>query len=573
MYIESVPNRNSPPAVLLRESFREGGRTRKRTLANLSNWPTELVAGLRTLLKGGTALAPGAATEGLTLQRALPHGHVAAVLGQARQLDLPRRLLGRGGGAPAARSRDLVLAMLIQRLVAPGSKLATVRALAPANSSLGAVQEHEVYAALDGLGEPQARVERALARRHLADGTLVLYDVSSSYLEGSCCPLARFGYSRDRLQIVYGLLCDREGRPLAIEVFDGAIGDPSTLAAQIEKLKRRFHLPRVVLVGDRGMITTARLQADLRPAGLDWISCLRASQIQALVAAGPLQLSLFDERDLAEITAATYPSERLIVCRNPRLTEERARKREALLAATERDLERIAAATRRRHGALRGAGAIGLAVGAVIDRHKMRKHFELTLRDDGFAWRRKAESLAAEARLDGLYVVRTSVPAAAMRAAAAVRADKSLARVERAFRALKSVDLPIRPVHHWLEPRVRAHVFLCMLAYYVEGHLRRAWAPILVEDHDRAAAEEARAAPVAAATISDAARRKRDRRRNDDGVPVSSFADLLEHLATLTLNTVTLPGVPGQIATLYARPTPLQTTAFDLLGITMPRAQ
>src|SRR5918911_3985814 len=264
MYIESVPNRNSPPAVLLRESYREGGQTRKRTVANLSNWPTELVEGLRTLLKGGTALAPGAATEGLTLQRALPHGHVAAVLGQARQLDLPRLLLGRGGGAQAARSRELVLAMLIQRLVAPGSKLATVRALAPETASLslgallglGAVQEREVYAALDWLGRQQARVERALARRHLADGTLVLYDVSSSYLEGRCCPLARFGYSRDhrpdRPQIVYGLLCDREGRPLAIEVFDGAVGDPGTLAAQIEKLKRRFHLPRVVLVGDRG---------------------------------------------------------------------------------------------------------------------------------------------------------------------------------------------------------------------------------------------------------------------------------------------------------------------------------
>jgi hypothetical protein len=585
MYIESVPNRNSPPAVLLRESFREGGRTRKRTLANLSTWPAELVEGLRTLLKGGTALAPGAAADGVTLQRALPHGHVAAVLGLARRLELPRLLLGRGGGAAAARSRDLVLAMLVQRLVAPGSKLATVRALAPETASsslgtllgLGAVEEREVYAALDWLGRQQARIERGLARRHLADGTLVLYDVSSSYLEGRCCPLARFGYSRDhrpdRPQIVYGLLCDREGRPLVIEVFDGAVGDPGTLAAQVAKLKRRFQLKRIVLVGDRGMITAARIREDLRPAGLDWISCLRAPQIQALVEAGPLQFSLFDERDLAEITAADYPGERLIVCRNPLLAEERARKREALLAATERDLERIAAATRRRHGALSGAGAIGLAVGAVIDRHKMRKHFELCLRDDGFTWHRKAESIAAEARLDGLYVVRTSVPAETMSAAEAVGAYKSLARVERAFRVLKSVDLQIRPVHHWLEPRVRAHVFLCLLAYYVEWHLRRAWAPILFEDHDRAAAAAERASPVATAKISDAAKRKRDRRRTDDGVPVSSFPDLLEHLATLTLNTVTLPSAPGQTATLYARPTPLQATAFDLLGITMPRAQ
>jgi hypothetical protein len=585
MYIESVPNRNSPPAVLLRESYREGGRSRKRTLANLSNWPAELVEGLRTLLKGGTALAPGAAADGVTLQRALPHGHVAAVLGLIRRLELPRLLLGRGGGAAAARSRDLVLAMLIQRLVAPGSKLATVRALAPETASsslgvllgLGAVEEREVYAALDWLGRQQPRIERALARRHLVDGTLVLYDVSSSYLEGRCCPLARFGYSRDhrpdRPQIVYGLLCDRAGRPLAIEVFDGAIGDPATVAAQVETLKRRFRLQRVVLVGDRGMITAARLREDLQPAGLDWISCLRAPQIQALVEAGPLQLSLFDERDLAEISAAEYPGERLIVCRNPLLAEERARKREALLAATERELERIAASTRRRQGALRGAGAIGLAVGAVIDRYKMKKHFELTLREDGVAWRRKAESIAAEARLDGIYVVRTSVPAEAMSAAETVRAYKALARVERAFRALKSVDLQIRPVHHWLEPRVRAHVFLCMLAYYAEWHLREAWAPILFDDHDRAAAEAARASPVAAARISDAARRKRDRRRTDDGVPVSSFADLLEHLATLTLNTLTLPGAPGQLATVYARPTKLQTAAFDLLGITMPRAQ
>jgi hypothetical protein len=584
MYIESVPNRNSPPAVLLRESYREGGRTRKRTLANLSKWPPELVEGLRTLLKGGTAVAPGATAGMLTVHRALPHGDVATVLGLARQLDLPRLLLGRGGSA-AARSRDLVLAMLVQRIIAPGSKLATVRALAPetASSSLGAVlglgtvEEREIYAALDWLGQQQARIERALAQRHLADGTLVLYDVSSSYLEGRCCELARFGYSRDRrpdrLQIVYGLLCDRDGRPIAIEVFEGDAGDPSTLAAQIEKLKRRFRLQHVVLVGDRGMLTAARLREDLRPAGLDWITSLRAPQIQALVDAGPLQLSLFDERDLAEIRAPEYPGERLIVCRNPLLADERRRKREALLAATERELSRVAAAIRRRHGALRGEGAIGLAVGGVIDRYKMAKHFELTITANSFAYRRKPESIAAEARLDGIYVVRTSVPAAAMSAADAVRSYKALARVERAFRTLKGVDLQIRPVYHWLEPRVRAHVFLCMLAYYVEWHLRRAWAPILFEDHDRAAAERERASPVAAAELSPAARRQRGRRRNDAGVPISGFRDLLDHLATLTLNTVSLPDAPDATATIYARATPLQTTAFDLLGITMPRAQ
>jgi hypothetical protein len=577
MYIETVPNRNSPPAVLLRESYREAGRPKKRTLANLTRWPPELVEGLRTLLKGGSAVEPGR-TGQLTVLRALPHGHVALVLGLARQLDLPRLLLGRGGRA-ATRSRDLALAMIVNRIVAPGSKLATVRALAPdtATSSLGpvlelgSVAEREIYRALDWLGRQQARIERALARRHLEDGTLVLYDISSSYLEGRKCALARFGYSRDRrpdrLQIVYGLLCDREGRPIAIEVFAGDAADPATLAAQVDRLKRRFGLTRVALVGDRGMITAARIREDLQPAGLDWITSLRAPQIQALLEGGPLQLSLFDQRDLAEISAPDYPGERLIVCKNPLLAAERARKREDLLAATERGLSRIAAATRRRQGALRGEAAIGMAVGAVSDRHKMAKHFDLEITDDSFTYRRKPDSIAAEARLDGLYVVRTSLPARAISAEHAVRAYKALARIERAFRALKSIDLAIRPVHHWIEPRVRAHVFLCMLAYYVEWHLRQAWAPILFDDHDRAAAEAARASPLAAAEPSPASIRKRGRRRSDDGLPISSLRDLLRHLATLTLNTVALPKTRPATTTLYARPTPLQARAFDLLGI------
>lgn len=580
MYIESVPNRSSPPAVLLRESYREAGRTRKRTLANLTRWPPELVEGLRRLLKGGRAVEPGSAGQ-LILLRALPHGHVAAVRGLARKLDLPRLLLGRGGQA-ATRWRDLALAMIVNRIIAPGSKLATVRALAPETASsslgmaleLGSVAEREIYRALDWLGRQQARIERALAKRHLSDGTLVLYDVSSSYLEGRKCALARFGYSRDRrpdrLQIVYGLLCDRAGRPIAIEVFDGDAADPATLSAQVDRLKRRFDLTRVVLVGDRGLITAARIRDDLKPAGLDWITTLRAPQIQALVEGGALQMSLFDERDLAEIAAPDYPGERLIVCRNPLLAAERARKREDLLAATERGLSRIAVATGRRHGALRGEAAIGMAVGAVIDRHKMAKHFDLEIADDSFTYRRKPDRIAAEARLDGLYVLRTSLPADAMSAAHAVGAYKALARVERAFRALKSIDLAIRPVHHWIEPRVRAHVFLCMLACYVEWHLRQAWAPILFDDHDRAAAEAERASPIAAAEPSAASIRKRGRRRSDDGVPVSSLRDLLRHLATLTLNTVAMPGTKPASTTLYARPTPLQASAFDLLGVRLP---
>jgi Transposase DDE domain len=578
MFIDVVPNGRSAPAVLLRESWREGKRVRKRTIANLGPLPPAVIDGLRVLLAGGTVVARP--EEMFEIQRALPHGHVAAVVGMMRKLELPR-LLSR----TVSRQRDLALAMIASRLIAPGSKLATLRALAPETASsslgrvldLGVIEEREIYAALDWLGGQQERIERALARRHLKDGTLVLYDVSSSYLEGRCCELARHGYSRDhrpdRLQIVYGLLCDRDGRPIAIEVFEGDTGDPSTLPPQVEKLKRRFGLKHVVLVGDRGMITRARLREDLKPAGLDWITSLRAPQIQALAEGGALQLSLFDERNLAEITAPDYPGERLIVCRNPDLARERARKREDLLAATERNLSRIAAQVRRRHAPLRGEAEIGLAVGAAIDSHKMAKHFALSITADSFAYSRKPDSITREARLDGLYVIRTSLPADTMSAEDTVRAYKDLARVEQAFRAMKSIDLQIRPVHHWIEPRVRAHVFLCMLGYYVEWHLRDAWAPILFHDHDRAAAEQARISPVAAAKISDAAKRKRGARRSDDGVPVSSFRGLIDHLATMTLNLVASAQAPNATITLTAKPTPLQSKALELLDTTLPRVQ
>jgi hypothetical protein len=578
MFIDVVPNGRSAPAVLLRESYREGKRVRKRTLANLGQLPPAVIDSLRVLLAGGSVIAKPA--EVFEIQRALPHGHVAAVIGMMRKLDLPR-LLSR----TVSRERDLALAMIASRIIAPGSKLATLRGLSAetANSSLGRVlelgtiEEREIYAALDWLGRQQDRIERALARRHLKHGTLVLYDVSSSYLEGRCCELARHGYSRDhradRLQIVYGLLCDRDGRPITIEVFAGDTGDPSTLTAQIDKLKRRFGLRHVVLVGDRGMITAARIRQDLRPAGLDWITTLRAPQIQELAETCPLQLSLFDERGLAEITGPDYPGERLIVCRNPDLARERARKREDLLAATERDLSRIAAQVRRRHASLRGKAEIGLAVGAVIDARKVAKHFALEISDRSFTHSRKLDSIAREARLDGLYVIRTSLPAETMSADNAVRAYKDLARVERAFRSLKSIDLQIRPVHHWIEPRVRAHVFLCMLAYYVEWHLREAWAPILFHDHDRETVLQDRISPVAAADISDAAKRKRSRRRCDDGMPLTSFAGLISHLATLTLNLVASPQAPNASIVLTAKPTLLQNKALDLLGIPMLRVQ
>jgi hypothetical protein len=573
MFIDVVPNGRSAPAVLLRESWREGKRVRKRTIANLGALPPAVIDGLRVLLAGGTAVARP--EEIFEIQRALPHGHVAAVVGMLRKLDLPR-LLSR----TPSRERDLAVALIASRLIAPGSKLATLRALTVETASsslgrvldLGAIEEREIYAALDWLGAQQDHLERALARRHLKDGTLLLYDVSSSYLEGRCCELARHGYSRDhrpdRPQIVYGLLCDRDGRPVAIEVFEGDTGDPSTLPAQVEKLKRRFGLKHVVLVGDRGMITQARLREDLRPAGLDWITSLRAPQIQALTEGGALQLSLFDERDLAEITTPDYPGERLIVCRNPDLARERARKREDLLVATERDLSRIAAQVRRRHAPLRGQAEIGLAVGAVVDAHKMAKHFDLAITEHSFTYSRKSESIAREARLDGLYVIRTSVPTAAMSAGDTVRAYKDLARVEQAFRAMKAIDLQIRPVHHWLEPRVRAHVFLCMLGYYVEWHLREAWAPILFHDHDRVAAQQARVSPVAPAEPSEAAKRKRGARRSDDGLPLSSFRGLVDHLATMTLNLVASAYAPNATITLTAKPTPLQEKAFQLLNVT-----
>ena len=586
MFIEVVPNRNSPPAVLLRQSYRQDGKVKKRTLGNLSKLPMPVIEGLRTLLKGGVAFAE--AGEALQIQRSLPHGHVAAVLGVLRDLGLHRLLAGGRLDPAEARLRDLALALIVARVIAPGSKLSTLRALSmeTASSSLGltlglvaegapAIETREIYAALDWLGGQQDRIERRLAKRHLAEGTLVLYDVSSSYLEGRCCELARLGYSRDkrgdRPQIVYGLLCDRHGCPIAIEAFSGETGDPATLAAQVEKLKRRFRLARVVLVGDRGMITNARIREDLKPAGLDWITALRAPQIRALVDAGPLQLDLFDERDLAEISAPDYPGERLVVCRNAALAAERGRKREDLLAATERDLSRIVMATRRQRRRLRGKAEIGLAVGAILDKHKMAKHFELSIGDDGFSYRRRAAAIEAEARLDGLYVIRSSLPAEVMRADELVAGYKALAQVERAFRSLKSVDLQIRPVYHWRAPRVRAHLFLCMLAYYLEWQMRQRLKPILYHDHDKAAAE--RRSIVAAAEPSPAAKRKRARHRTDQGTPLTSFRDLLRHLATLTLNTVSTPINPNYSFTVTATPTQLQSKAFDLLGVKPMRVQ
>jgi len=572
MYIESVPNRNSPPAILLRESYREDGKVRKRTLCNLSDWPKAHIEGLRGVLKGGTVIP--ADREAFTITRSLPHGHVAAALGTANKIGLDG-ILGPAGN----RCRDLVLAMIVGRILDPGSKLAAARALSPATASsslgtvlgLGEVDEDELYAALDWLLERQPAIETVLAKRHLKNGTLVLYDVSSSYMEGRCCPIAQRGYSRDgrrgTLQIVYGLLCAPDGCPVAIEVFEGNTGDPMTLAAQVEKLKQRFALDHVVLVGDRGMITQARLTEDIKAAGLDWITALRAPAIQELVKGGALQLSLFDQRDMAAITSPDFPDERLIVCRNPDLAAQRTRKRQELLAATERDLARIQAAVARKRKPLRGAAQIALAVGAVIEQHKMRKHFELAITDYSFGFARKTADIAAEAATDGIYIVRTGLPADVLDDAATVRSYKSLSQVERAFRCIKTVDLHVRPIYHWLADRVRAHVFLCMLAYYLEWHMRQKLAPMLFDDTDKEAAEAARASVVAPAQRSEAAIRKQTTGVTPDGLPVHSFRTLLADLATLTRNTIVTAIAPALPLTVLARPTAVQRRACELLEV------
>ena len=578
MYIESVPNRHSPPAILLRESYREAGKVRKRTLANLSKWPPVVVEGLRILLKGGTAVAD--LTTAFDITRSRPHGHVAAVLATLRKLRLDRTL-----AATASPERERAIALIVARILAPGSKLATARGLAAdtARDSLAemlgieSVDEDELYAAMDWLLERQGTIEKRLARRHLSDGALVLYDLTSTYFEGRCCPLAKRGYSRDgrrdKLQIVFGLLCNREGCPVAVEVFDGNTADPNTVGVHIEKLRRRFALSRVVLVGDRGMLTEARIREEVAPAGFDWISALRAPAIRELMSSGAVQRSMFDETDLAEIRCDAYPGERLIVCRNERLAQERARKREALLQATEALLAPIAGATQREKRRLSGKEKIAMRVGKVIGKYKMAKHFELDITETAFAYHRKADAIAAEAALDGLYIVRTSVPATELDAEHTVRAYKGLSVVERAFRSLKTVDLKVRPIYHYAGARVRAHVFLCMLAYYVEWHMRQRLKPLLFDDEEPDVAEAARPSVVAPAEVSPSAQDKARRKRTASGEPVHSFRTLLDDLATVANNRVVAPLADAKPFDLITRPTALQRKAFKLLGVRLERTQ
>ena len=572
MYIETVPNRSSPPAILLRESHRDGTATRKRTLANLSHLPPDAIDALRRILRGETLVS---AQEHLVIERSLPHGHVAAVLGTLRRLGLEPMLASR-----PSPERTLVIAMIVARIVAPASKLATARGLdaETTGNTLGQelgltdVDAEALYAALDWLEARHARIEATLAQQHLADGAMLLYDVTSSYFEGHTSPLAKLGHNRDgtgwQPQIVIGLLCTAEGCPVAVEVFPGNTSDPATLRAAITKARERFGLTRVVLVGDRGLITDARITHDLRGAddatGLEWITALRAPAIRALVETDALQLSLFDQQDLGELTSDAYPDERLIACRNPLLAVERARTRIALLAATERDLARITTATERARRPLRGQDRVGVRVGRVLGRFKMAKHFTYTITDTGFTSARDEARIAAEAALDGIYVIRTNVSADTLGAADVVAAYKSLSHVERAFRTLKSADLEVRPIYHRKDARIRAHVLVCMLAYYVVWHMQRALAPLLFADADPVAAAARRASIVAPAVRSEAAERKVARRTTDDGTPLHSFRTLLRDLATLTRNTVRLGEARFQQLT---SPTPLQQRAFQLLDV------
>jgi Transposase DDE domain len=570
MYVTRVPNRGSPPAILLRESYRDNGKVKTRTLANLSRWPEHKVEKLQRALKGLPAAAD--LSEAFEITRSLPHGHVAAVLGSLRGLSIEELI----DPAPSRR-RDLVVAMLVAQVIAPGSKLATARGLRAqtATSSLGQLlgvsccDEDDLYAAMDWALARQEAIENNLAARHLSNATLVLYDVSSAAFEGHTCPLGAIGHARDgvkgRLQIVYGLLCSTAGIPVAIEVFEGNTADPKTLTAQINKLKTRFGLSRVCLVGDRGMLTSARINDELRPGGLDWLSALRAPQIKALVDQSALQLSLFDTQDLVEITCPEFPGERLVCCHNPVLAEERARKRGELLSATEKELEKIAAATRREKRPLRGKDKIALRVGKVINHYKMAKHYTLEITDESFTFTRNQDNITAEAALDGIYVLRTSLPKDSLPTDDVVARYKNLADVERFFRTLNT-ELDVRPIRHRLADRVRAHMFLRMLSYYLSWHMKRALAPILFVDNDKPAAGAKRANPVGPAQRSDEALNKAARKRTDENTPVHSFTSLLADLATICANQIQ-PNDDMPAFTMITSPTPLQRRAFELLDV------
>ncbi|MFQ5561338.1 MAG: IS1634 family transposase [Nitrospinota bacterium] len=566
MYIDTVPNRNSPPTILLRESYREGKKVKKRTIANITKWPSHMVDGLRILISGKKVFAEGE----LIIEKSTPHGHVEAILGTMKKLGMDTLL-----SSQACKERNLVMAMIAERLIHPCSKLATTRTW---NSStlaeeLGVDQadEDDLYTAMDWLVQNQSKIEGKLAKRHLKDGALALYDISSSYYEGRTCPLIAFGHNRDGKKgkqiIVYGLMADADGRPIAMDVYPGNTADPTTIPDQIEKLSERFNLSRVVLVGDRGMLTQTQIEKVKQCPSLGWISALRSRSIQELVEGNRLQLSLFDQQDLAEITSPDYPGERLVACFNPFLAEERKRKRLDLLEATENNLKKISQQIERRKKKKITKPEIGLKVGKVINRYKVGKHFKLAIDEGKLSWQRNENNIEKEASLDGIYVIRTSEPKEKMSAEDAVRNYKSLSQVERAFRSLKSVDTLIRPIRHRKEVRVKAHIFLCMLAYYVEWHMRKALKPLLFEDEELEDSRKTRD-PVAPAKPSQTAKDKKKNKKTKDGFPVHSLKTLLIEMGTRCKNLCKIKSAPNAPAfTQLTELNPFQKKVFQLLDL------
>jgi len=567
MYIERVPNRNSPPAVLLREAWREGKRIRKRTIANLTQWPSEKVEALGRLLRNERLVS---AREAFVIERTIPHGHVEAILGTIKKLGVHELITATG-----SRERDLVVAMIAERLIHPCSKLATTRLwhMTTLAEELGVAEadEDDLYEAMDWLLARQDRIEKRLAARHLSEGSLVLYDVTSSYYEGHSCPLARYGHDRDgksgRPIIVYGLMTDGEGRPVAVEAYPGDTGDPSTVVDQAEKLRKRFGVNRLVLVGDRGMLTQTQINKLRVYPGLGWISALRADGIRKLVKGGFLQMSLFDRKDLAEIRCPDYPMERLVACFNPILAEERRRKRQELLEATEKELKRIAREVARRTQTPLKKEEIGKKVGKVINRYKVGKHFRMTIGEGTFSYERNEDKVRQEAALDGIYMIRTSEPTERLSPEDTVRSYKNLTQVERAFRSLKGIDLLVRPIWHHTEDHVRAHLFLCMLAYYVEWHMRKVLAPLLFDDEELDENRKRRD-PVKPAKPSVSAQKKKAQRLTAEGLVIQSFDTLLEELGTRSRNRCRIKSDPGG-SSFYqmTEMSPLQERAFQLLGL------
>jgi transposase len=567
MYVETVPNRNSPPAILLREGWREGRKTRKRTLANLSAWPEQKIEMLRRLLRDETLVSP---SDLVDTGKTLPHGHVEAIVGMIRKLGLDSMIASK-----PCRERDLVVAMIAERLIHPCSKLATTRRWHATTlaEELGVedADEDDLYEAMDWLLERKQRIEKKLARRHLAEGALVLYDVTSSYYEGHTCPWARHGHDRDGQKglpiIVYGVLTDNEGRPIAVEVYAGNAGDPSTVGDQVTKLREQFGLSRVVLVGDRGMLTQPQIDKIKEHPGLGWITALTSVAIRKLVDEGALQLSLFDRKNLAEVTSKGYPGERLVVCFNPLLADERRRKRQELLEATERELAKLAKAVARRKKKLMTQSEIGIKAGKVLGRYKVGKHFSLQIGAGTFAWSRRPEAIEREAMLDGIYVIRTTEPKERLSSEDTVRAYKGLSQVERAFRCLKAIDLLVRPIRHRSEDRVPAHIFLCMLAYYIEWHMRRALAPLLFEDEELAE-DRKRRDPILPAKPSESAKMKKWTHVTPDGLPVHDFTSLMSDLASRSRVTYKLASKDVELTFKQVpAPTALQRRAYELLGL------